>query len=69
MTRKEREKDVQEHPENHRHDFNGLISCSLTNGCIDQVLIEAHAKYVNLGVNGGIKCNVVKGACACGAWH
>lgn len=68
-TTEEALKDIREYPENHRHDLNGLTVCCTINGAVDLSLMEAHAEYVNLGTNGGVKCDVVSGPCACGAWH
>lgn len=57
------------YPEKHKHDMNELIACCMVDGAVDLSLMEAHQKYVNLGTNGGVKCDVVKGPCACGGWH
>ena len=62
-------KDIREHPENHRHDFNGLITCSTIDGHTENSLMEAHSEYAGLGSNAGIRCDVVSGPCVCGAWH
>ena len=62
-------KDIQEHPENHRHAFGELSACCMVGGALDLSLMEAHSKYVDLGTNGGTRCDVVDGPCACGAWH
>ncbi len=62
-------KDIQEHPELHRHDFPQLQACCMVGDAIDLSLMEAHSKYVNLGTNGGQRCDVVSGPCSCGAWH
>ncbi len=62
-------KDIQEHPENHRHGFGELQACCIVGGAIDLSLMEAHSKYADLGTNGGVRCDVVDGPCACGAWH
>jgi hypothetical protein len=69
MTREERLKDIREHPGRHRHDFGGLQRCCMIDGALDTGLMEAHERYANLGRNGGIRCDVVSGPCACGAWH
>lgn len=61
--------DIKNHPERHRHDFDGLYKCCAVNGIVRPCLLKAHAQYVDLGTNGGIRCDVVKGACSCGAWH
>lgn len=68
MTREERLRDIREHPERHRHDFGGLTACCMMNGALDLGLQEAHSS-VWLGTNGGVRCDVVSGPCACGAWH
>ncbi|KKR09967.1 MAG: hypothetical protein UT37_C0007G0018 [Parcubacteria group bacterium GW2011_GWA2_39_18] len=62
-------KDIEEHPENHIHDFYGLSNCCLVEGVIDVSLIEAHSKFVNLGTNGSQRCDVTEGPCACNGWH
>jgi hypothetical protein len=59
-------KDIKEHPESHRHDFDGLQRCSMINGALDMMVMEAHPA---LGYNGGQKCDVSDGPCSCGAWH
>ena len=61
--------DIQAHPENHKHDFEGLQQCCLINRAVDLSIMEAHSKYINLGANGGTRCDVTSGPCACGAWH
>lgn len=61
--------DIKDHPENHKHDFAGLQQCCFINGAIDCSVMEAHSKYVDLGTNGGVKCDTTSGPCACGAWH
>ncbi len=69
---KERERvlrDIREYPENHRHDFNGLLSCCAIDGILDNSLMEAHSEYAGIGSNNGRRCDVVAGPCVCGAWH
>lgn len=61
--------EIKDHPEWHRHDFNGLTACCLINGAVDVSLMEAHSQYADIGINGGIRCDVVDGPCVCGAWH
>lgn len=62
--------EIQDFPERHMHvDLSSLNSCCLIGGAIDLGLIDAHSQYVNMGSNGGIRCDVVSGPCACGAWH
>jgi len=68
MTRIELLKEIQEHPERHRHDFDALQDCCFIDGAIDLGVMQAH-ENVNLGMNGGIRCDVTSGPCACGAWH
>jgi len=62
-------KDIQEHPEKHRHDYAGLHRCCMVGGAIVLTLIDAHSKSVDMGMNGGRRCDVTSGPCACGAWH
>lgn len=69
MTHDEKLKDIKEHPKNHRHTFNALQQCCMVDGVMHLDLIDAHGKYVDLGTNGGVKCDVTTGPCACGAWH
>lgn len=69
MTVAERLADVREHPERHLHDFEGLQSCCLVDGAISLQLMDAHAAHIDLGRNGGTRCDVIEGPCACGAWH
>ncbi len=61
--------DIQIHPEEHKHDLNGLIACCTIDRVVDLSVMQAHQDYVDLGRNGGIKCDVVQGPCACGGWH
>jgi len=65
----ERERDIKEHPENHRHDFIGLQSCCLVDGVMVLHLMDLHSEYASFGTNGGVRCDVSSGPCACGAWH
>ncbi len=62
-------KDIREHPEQHHHDFGGLAACCMINGVLDTSLMEVHSEYANFGTNGGVRCDVSSGPCACGAWH
>lgn len=62
-------KDIKEHPDRHRHDFQRLQACCFVNGAIDMSVMDAHEKYVDMGTNGGTRCDVSSGPCACGAWH
>lgn len=61
--------DIRNHPENHLHDFNELHKCCMVGGALDLSLLDAHGEHLNLGTNGGTKCDVLEGPCACGAWH
>ena len=67
MTHDEKLKEIKEHPERHRHTFDGLTSCCMIGGALDISIMDAHEGL--LGSNGGKKCDVVSGPCACGAWH
>lgn len=69
MTREEKLRDIKEHPERHRHDYEGLNACCFHNGALDLGLIDAHSQYARLGTNGGRACDVTSGPCSCGAWH
>lgn len=70
MTREEKLKDIKENPEKHEHnDLNGLTRCCFINGALDLGLMDAHQEHVNMGTNGGQRCDVREGPCACGAWH
>lgn len=61
---------IKEFPEEHLHDYEGLIACGTINGAIDALILEAHSEmHPSLGSNGGIRCDVMSGPCACGAWH
>jgi hypothetical protein len=66
MTEEQLLREIREHPERHRHDFNGLTVCSMVGGAISLMIMEAHA-----GVCGwnGSKCDVTVGPCSCGGWH
>ncbi|KKM88898.1 hypothetical protein LCGC14_1254050 [marine sediment metagenome] len=69
MTHEEKLKDIKDNPERHRHSFQGLQACSMHNGALDTQLVDAHETYASVGMNGGRRCDVVTGPCACGAWH
>ena len=60
--------DIRENPEKHRHTFEELTQCCFVGGALDLALMEAHSQ-VDLGTNGGVRCDVTEGPCACGAWH
>jgi len=62
--------DIRDHPERHRHhSFEDLHRCCFVDGAIDLSLIDAHSQFINIGENGGHRCDVTSGPCACGAWH
>lgn len=61
--------DIRTHPDNHRHDFDELQRCCYIAGAVDTRLMDAHGKFVNFGTNGGVRWDVHRGPCACGAWH
>lgn len=60
--------DIHAHPEHHRHSYDDLVRCCFVNGAIDLSLVEAHSGTVGR-TNGGVRCDVELGPCACGAWH
>lgn len=68
-------RDIEEHPELHVHDFSDLMKCSavfseeLSEFVLDASVFDAHSRHGNLGMNGGIRCDVTSGPCACGAYH
>ena len=66
---KERLDDIKNHPENHRHNFSGLQRCCQIDGCFILILMDVHADSIDMGTNGGVRCDVTSGPCACGAWH
>lgn len=67
MTREEKAQDIREHPERHRHNFEDLTKCCFVDGALDLSLMQMHEQHV--GRNGGVRCDVTEGPCACGAWH
>lgn len=67
MTREELLAEIRKHPEKHRHDFEGLMRCSMVKGALDIEVMDVHSGIT--GSNGGTKCDVTDGPCACGAWH
>lgn len=69
MTAQEKIQHIKNNPHLHEHDFQQLQSCCFVNGAIDLSVMEAHSQYVNMGTNGGQRCDVRRGPCACGAWH
>lgn len=60
MTREEKLKHIQEHPEQHLHSFEDLMFCCLVNGALDLSVQQAHEQG---------RCDVTDGPCSCGAWH
>ena len=46
-----------------------MQACCTKDGVIDMSIMDAHGKYVDLGTNGGVKCDVAEGPCSCGGWH
>lgn len=64
-----REEEILRHPERHRHTFEELVACCTEDGVLNIALMQAHEKYVQLGTNGGVRCDVVAGPCSCGGWH
>ena len=69
MTFEERIADIKEHPERHRHDFTALQQCCMQDGALNLAIMDAHQLYASLGTNGGVRCDVTEGPCACGGWH
>lgn len=67
MTIEEKEKDIKEHPENHRHTFEGLQSCCIVEDAVVLHLMDLHQGSVPQQNPGG--CDVIDGPCSCGAWH
>ena len=62
--------EIKEHPERHMHvSLSELHSCCFISGATDPALINAHSQYIDMGSNGGRRCDVVRGPCACGAYH
>lgn len=64
-----KEEDIKQHPERHRHTMDDLVGCCMVDGVLSLMLMDIHHQYANVGVNGGRKCDVIEGPCACGAWH
>lgn len=62
-------KDIQEHPEDHHHDFDGLRECCLVGGILHASLMEAHSDYAPVRINNGVRCDVTSGKCSCGETH
>lgn len=61
--------EIRKNPEKHVHEMNALLVCASFNGAINTAVLTAHSEYLNLGTNGGIRCDVILGPCSCGAWH
>jgi hypothetical protein len=69
VTRADRIAHIKEHPDMHKHTFDGLQRCCMVGGAIDLSIMEAHETYAKTGTNGGRNCDVTRGPCSCGAWH
>ena len=69
MNRRDKLEDIRKNPKQHHHTYNELVICSTVDGRLDLGIATAHQRYASLGTNGGIRCDVTEGACACGAWH
>lgn len=70
MTIEERIKDIKTHPERHKHfNLEELTNCCMNGEAINLMLMDLHSQYVDMGTNGGVRCDVREGPCACGAWH
>ncbi len=72
MTHQEKLDDIQQHPEQHRHNFWELQACCFINGALSMALIAAHQDMSTVFPNrhfGGTKCDVEFGPCSCGSWH
>ncbi len=61
--------DIRNNPENHKHSFEDLQICCINDGAIDLSIMDAHSEYVDMGTNGGVRCDTTSGPCACGATH
>ncbi|TAL46455.1 MAG: hypothetical protein EPN91_00245 [Salinibacterium sp.] len=60
--------DIRDHPDRHKHDFEGLQRCCLIMGVLDMRVMDAH-EGITGRTNGGRPCDVDSGPCSCGAWH
>lgn len=59
-------KEIKDRPDLHIHkNKNEIMRCCQIDGVLDISLLEAHSKYVWLGENRGIPCDVLAGPCAC----
>lgn len=56
-------KDLRADPERHRHNFEELRRCCLSEGALDLGLMDAHIGTV------AERCDVTQGPCACGEVH
>ena len=65
----QKEEDIRVHPERHMHTFPELERCCFNDGSLDLKHMDLHSAFVDLGTNGGIRCDVIEGPCSCGAWH
>lgn len=61
--------DLKDHPEKHKHNWGDLAQCCMIGGALDITLMDLHSQLVDLGTNGGVRCDTIKGPCACGAFH
>jgi D-alanyl-D-alanine dipeptidase len=65
--------DLEANPKAHEHTFEELRTCCIvsvgTGAALDLTLLDAHAKFVDLGTNNGERCDVIAGPCACGETH
>lgn len=62
-------RDIKEHPERHRHDFDGLQRCCMVEGRAILRIMDAHEGLAGANVGSGRRCDVSRGPCSCGAWH
>lgn len=69
MDRKEKIEDIRANPGKHRHSFEELRRCCISDGAIDMGLMEAHEVHAPVGENGGRRCDVTSGPCSCGTTH
>jgi hypothetical protein len=65
----DRLENIKQHPEDHHHDYDRLLSCCMVDGALDTLLMQAHQDYAPIGYNGGKACDTTDGPCSCGAWH
>lgn len=62
--------ELKEFPERHQHtNMNDLRDCCFLDGAVDLTLIDLHSHYVDMGSNGGRRCDVREGPCSCGTSH